>query len=117
MNCRDKMMHDQQTSLIREWNDRLRSTGLGGKIVMTRAVADLPIEAQVRLLHAIRTFDAFTPANDPWGEHDFGQVTVDGKAYFWKIDAYDINLEYGSPDLTDETVTRRVLTITTAHDL
>lgn len=117
MNCHDEKARDKHTQVIRAWNDRLRQTGRDGKMVMTCAVAQLPAETQIRVLAAVRGFEDFTAANDPWGEHDFGQVVIDGEAYFWKIDAYDINLEYGSPDPADETVTRRVLIIMTAGDL
>lgn len=107
----------QRTQKIRELNDRLRVTGTGGKIFLTRAVADLPPATVTRLLKAIGQFADFTRDNDPWGEHDFGQVMVDGTAYFWKIDAYDINMEFGSPDPADSAVTCRIMTVMTGHDL
>jgi hypothetical protein len=44
-------------------------------------------------------------------------VAVHGERYFWKIDAYDVNLEFGSPDPADEAATRRIITIMTASDL
>lgn len=107
----------QRRLKIRQLNDALRVDGEGGRIMLTRAVADLGVDAAMRIFAAVRAFDNFTQANDPWGEHDFGQVEVDGEIYFWKIDAYDINLEFGSPDPADETVTCRVLTIMTTLDL
>lgn len=114
--------HDEATRAlkkrkIQELNDRLRQTGMGGKVVMTRAVSALSAEDLGTLIQKVREFDAFTPRNDPWGEHDFGEVVLEGERYFWKIDAYDVNLEFGSPDPADETVTGRVLTIMTAMDL
>lgn len=102
---------------IRELNDQLRKAGIGGKTMLTRAVAELSPQALRALLLAVRAFDDFTRANDPWAEHDFGSVTVDGQTFFWKIDYYDVNLEFGSPDPADESITRRVLTIMTAGDL
>lgn len=107
----------QRRLRVRKLNDALRIDGAGGRIVLTRAIADLGTDVATRIFAAVRAFDRFTKANDPWGEHDFGQVEVDGETYFWKIDAYDINLEYGSPDPADETATCRVLTIMTAFDL
>lgn len=100
-----------KTRKIRELNDRLRRTGIGGKVVMTRAVAALSPEDLGALIKKVREFDAFTPGNDPWGEHDFGEVVLNGERYFWKIDAYDVNLEFGSPDPADDTITARVMTI------
>lgn len=35
------------------------------------------------------TFDTFTADNDPYGEHDFGNVVVDRETLFWKIDLYE----------------------------
>ena len=48
---------------------------------------------------------------DPYGEHDMGRFTVGGEDYYWKIDYYDRNLEFHSPDPADPSVTIRVLTI------
>ena len=107
----------EQARKIRELNDRLRKTGLGGKTVLSRAVADMDPEAFTELLKRVREFDAFTRGNDPWQEHDFGEVLVNGERYFWKIDAYDLNLELASPAPEDDAVTRRVLTLMTAMDL
>ena len=107
----------QRTRKIQELNDRLRKTGVGGKVVLTRTVARLDAEDIKELLRLAREFDDFNRSNDPWGEHDFGEVVMNGIRYFWKIDAYDLGLEWGSPDPADEAVTRRVLTIMAAEDL
>ncbi|MGD0636108.1 MAG: DUF3768 domain-containing protein [Beijerinckiaceae bacterium] len=53
------------------------------------------------------TFDV---ANDPYEEHDFGAVTVEGTTVFFKIDYYDLDHRYHSPDPADENLTRRVMT-------
>lgn len=117
MDCHDKDVCSQKTAKIRTLNDQLRRTGCGGRVMMTRAVAALPPAELEVLINAMRAFDTFDHRNDPWGEHDFGKVLVGDAAYFWKIDAYDVNLEFGSPDPSDETITRRVLTIMTGDDM
>lgn len=61
-------------------------------------------------------FDAFSPDNDPYGEHDFGAVEIAGQRVFCKIDYYDTALEYGSPDPSDPAVTTRVLTVMLASE-
>jgi Protein of unknown function (DUF3768) len=49
----------------------------------------------------VRGFAKFEPANDPYGEHDFGAVDVAGQKFFWKIDYYDKAMEMGSDDPAD----------------
>lgn len=117
MDCHDEVNCAQKTDRIRELNDRLRTTGQGGRTLLTRAVAALPTETALQLLSAIRSFDAFNPSNDPWNEHDFGKVELECVPYFWKIDAHDLNLEFGSAEPADETVTCRVMTVMTEFDL
>lgn len=117
MDYQDESTCAKRTARIRTLNDQLRVQGLGGRTVATRAMAALPPGALAEILAAVRQFDAFTASNDPYGERDFGSVTVDGDAYFWKIDYYDIDLNFGSPDPADPTVTRRVLTFMAAGDL
>lgn len=102
---------------IAQLNDVLRTTFLTGKVILTpgiRALADADREA---IITAVREFSAFTPDNDPYGEHDFGAVTLPnvGKV-FWKIDYYDDQYECHSPDASNPKVTRRVLTIMLAEE-
>ena len=56
------------------------------------------------------------PTNDPYGDADFGAFEHNGSRIFWKVDAYDRDLRYGSPDPADPRVTRRVLTIMLAGE-
>ena len=65
---------------------------------------------------AARAFDAFVEDNDPRGEHDFGSYEIAGVGLFWKIDYYDEDLRYGSPDPADPLVTRRIITIMLASE-
>src|ERR1700734_3378180 len=99
-----------QVVRIRELNDALRSTFVGGAIVITSGVAALDATIRKELLAAVRSFDAFSPDNDPHGEHDFGAIKIDGESFFFKIDYYDRSMNWHSPDATDPAVTTRVLT-------
>jgi hypothetical protein len=92
-------------------NDAFRTTFTGGRVLVTASVAALPSDVQAMALRRVATFDAFTEANDPHGEHDFGAFDLAGHTFFWKIDAYDTDGCYGSPDPADPTVTLRVLSI------
>lgn len=100
-----------QQERIRRLNDRLRTTFISGRVMLTAGVRSLSDEERATLLQAVRAFDDFTLANDPYGEHDFGRVEVGGCGYFFKIDCYDVDLTYQSPDPADATVTTRVMTI------
>ncbi|MFC7662021.1 DUF3768 domain-containing protein [Methylorubrum suomiense] len=68
------------------------------------------------MLNLMREFSAFTPDNDPHGEHDFGSVEHKGTRYFWKIDYYDLQLAMHSPDAANPAVTVRVLTLMRADE-
>jgi len=78
---------------------------------MTPTVAALYPLPKLLVLNRVREFDQFSPENDPYGEHDFGAVEVQGETYYWKIDYYDLALCFHSPDPANPAVTRRVLTI------
>jgi hypothetical protein len=95
---------------IRVLNDNFRSTFVGGQVVMTRGVADLPLDVKARLILAVQSFSNFTKDNDPHGEHDFGAIELDGDRYFFKIDYYTPELTAGSEDPADPDARRRVLT-------
>ena len=103
--------HAQSVERIRTLNDQLRKQHEGGQVFITDGVGALPIPTVARTLFAIRDFDQFTKKNDPYGEHDFGKVDVDGHEIFFKIEYYGVDFENGSPDPSDDTVTCRVLTI------
>ena len=106
-----------------------RAMGIASVVVSTEGIRALPEADQSRLRELVETFDAFTPDNDPYGERDFGAIYqgVNGVwstlrpvdvavTVFWKIDAYDRALRFGSEDPADPAVTRRVLTIMLASE-
>ena len=64
---------------IRALNDQLRRSLSGGMLVMTAGVIALGAKRQMAILSAIASFDTFSPENDPYGEHDFGTVQIEGK--------------------------------------
>ena len=100
-----------RAEMIAKLNDRLRKDGHGGQLVVTTGVMGLSGYDSRELLRALATYDSFDADNDPHGERDFGDITVFGTDLFWKIDYYDLQLEYGSPDPADPHVTVRVLTV------
>lgn len=101
---------------VRALNDELRRNHRGGRVVITRGVQNLGPDLLMQVDKAVSEFDAFTPDNDPYGEHDFGAVTVGCQVIFFKIDYYDPDLLHMSPDPADPAVTCRVLTIMLADE-
>lgn len=97
-------------------NDALRRSFTGGQVMLTAGVAELDPLDRLAVLDLVRRFDAFTSGCDPYGNHDFGAVEHDGVRYFFKIDAYDRNYAYASPDPADPAVTARVLTVMRADE-
>jgi hypothetical protein len=65
---------------------------------------------------AVKSFSEFNDNNDPWGEHDFGAVDVEGEKVFWKIDYYNPDLTAGSENPANQGLTHRVLTIMLAGE-
>lgn len=82
-----------------------------GEVILTASVGALSDTERFALIDEVRCFEDFTDDNDPYGEHDFGAINFKGERYFWKIDYYDTNLEFHSPNPANKKLTRRVLTI------
>jgi hypothetical protein len=105
-----------KTETIRDLNDTMRKTWVG-TINLTLGIQALPVEEWRTLTTKIREFDNFPERDDPYAEHDFGAIELEGGGTaFWKIDYYGLDMETGSPDPSDPTVTTRVLTIMLASE-
>ena len=100
-----------KTARIRVLNDNFRVTFLGGKVVLTQGVNELPLDVKANVLLMVQRFDNFTRDNDPYGEHDFGCFEFAGDTFYWKIDYYSIDCRSGSEEPSDPEKTTRVLTI------
>jgi hypothetical protein len=98
------------------FNDALRRTFAGGKVMMTAGVAALPEDVLAKVLERVRHFDEFTKDNDPSDERDFGSFEISGTTYFFKVDYYSPDMEGGSEDPADPEKTARVLTIMRADE-
>jgi hypothetical protein len=100
--------HRDRIEKIASLNDAFRASMTGGRVIITAGVAALDEDARIAVLKEVRAFTAFRSDNDPYGEHDFGFLSVDGHEFFWKIDLYedpDVKDDKGDPKGT------RVLTI------
>lgn len=101
---------------IRELNDAFRTTLKGGKCFMTSGVSGMGLPFSTAAQAAVKSFSDFNADNDPYSEHDFGSVQISDERVFWKIDYYDLSMDFGSNDPADPTQTTRVLTIMLAEE-
>ena len=92
-----------ETLKIQQLNDNFRRT-LSGDF-------NLQQEEITKIISMVQVYKTFTQANDPYNEHDFGSISYKGNNVFWKIDYYDTNYCYHSPDPSNKDLTKRVLTI------
>lgn len=99
------------TNRIRALNDAFRTTFVGGRVMMTPGVDELPDCVKAEVITRVRTFNGFSADNDPHSEHDFGSFDVVGRRFFWKLDYYDREMKHGSENPADPNQTERVLTI------
>lgn len=107
--------HDQ-SKIISELNDKFRRSFVGGRVVTTAGVSALPDTTRAEVIQAVQTFDAFSADNDPHAEHDFGSFERAGQKFFWKIDYYDLSLQFASDNPADPAITVRVLTVMLAYE-
>lgn len=123
---KDKSLDDPETNsgvqaaLIAEQNDIFRKAVCGHEIaeripprrlVLTQAVdAQGPAFTMVALKR-IALFSEFNVDYDPHGWHEFGEVEVNGRRIWFKVDLYDIAYNMGSETPHDVEKTRRVLTV------
>lgn len=101
---------------IAHLNDAFRITFLRGTVCITAAVSEIGPDFVKEALQAVRDFNAFEPADDPYGEHDFGALEIGGRRLFWKIDYFDPSMLHHAPDPADRDATRRVLTVMFAEE-
>lgn len=76
------------------------------------------IDKFYRLLDTAMTYKGFDDDNDPWNEHDMAFFEFEGEKYFFKIDYYDENFEFGAEDedkMKDDKC-KRVLTLALAEE-
>lgn len=97
-------------------NDNFRKSFSGGRVMLTAGINALPADDVAQILSRVRSFNDFSPDNDPYGEHDFGSFDYKGNTIFCKIDYYDKNLRFCSDDPADVSKTIRVMTVMLADE-
>ncbi|GLQ28998.1 hypothetical protein GCM10007927_38010 [Sulfitobacter pacificus] len=78
---------------------------------MTRGVAALGLDVQLELTRRVAAFDTFIADSDPHGWHEMGVIELEDTTVWFKLDLYDVDYQYGSPEPSDLAQTRRVLTL------
>ena len=106
-------MNKIKSKTIAAQNDTFRKTFCGGKVLLTCGISALSLMQQAEIINKVKNFNNFTRDNDG---HDFGCFDYHGRQIFWKIDLYDVNYEFYSPQPDDETQTNRALTIMFAEE-
>jgi hypothetical protein len=101
---------------IRALNDQLRTTLSGGQVMLTTGILALTEVQKSAVMRAVVQFSDFSIINDVYGEHDFGSIEIGEVKVMWKIDYYDLKMQYASPDPSDPDVTRRVMTVMLAEE-
>ena len=71
-----------RTNRVRALNDDFRRNFAGGHVMLSRGIAILPEECRRAAEATVQSFEAFSVADDPDGEHDFGAlISLDGDAF------------------------------------
>ena len=104
------------TEKIRQLNDILRKTFIGGQVMLTTGIRAKSSEDQAEILHKVRSFNEFTKANDPYAEHDYGRFSHNGEDIMFKIDYYNKTYDRMSDDPSNPEITNRVMTIMTGSE-
>ncbi len=97
-------------------NDQLRTEHHGGRILITAGVMNEGPAFVLAALGAAKRFTDFNEDNDPYGEHDFGAVSIGDQRVFWKIDYYDQSLTSAAVDPAEEDGCVRVMTLMLAEE-
>lgn len=109
-------MDNNKTEEIARLNDDFRHHFSKGALVLTRGIRYNTKEDIAEIIARVRNYDIFTKNNDSYGEHDFGAFEYKKKKIFWKIDYYDQEFLYLSPDVSSPRLTNRVLTVMYADE-
>ena len=105
-----------KTEMIRKLNDAFRTSFIGGKVMLTLGIRAKSDIEQTEILERVINFNDFNKNNDIYGEHDYLSFDYKGEKIIAKIDYYDKNMKYHSPDPSDSSKTARVMTILTASE-
>ena len=80
-------------------------------------IFDNDMDTFKEIIRKIKSYNAWNPANDPNGDHDFGKIQVDGNEYYFIVRLYDASWVYPyDPETMDADGIYRTLTIIDARE-
>ena len=103
-------------SEIAKLNDAFRANPSLGTLILTEGIRSNTHDDITTIINKVRNFNDFDENNNPYGERDFGAFDFKDKKIFWKIDYYDKEFLYLSPDVSKPRLTNRVMTIMYADE-
>lgn len=109
-------MISNKAEAIARLNDAFRKELSKGIPMLSHGIQMNTMENIKKIISIVRNFNDFNEDNNPYGERDFGAFDFKGRKIFWKIDYYDTELTFHSPDAADPSLTTRVLTIMYAEE-
>ena len=107
---------DLTTDRIRALNDELRRNLPNGHAVMTTGSPRSAPKPSPGSSKPSRCTTIFVTPTTRMKNTTLGSFEADGAAIFFKIDYFDKDLRYHSPDPSDPSVTERVITIMLAEE-
>lgn len=107
-----KLTKEQVAKALAAGNDKLRKTLFQDRKNMVVVTGGVSMRGNLdKIREALRLYEP-TEGDNPYGENDFGAVMVEGVKYYFKIDYYDENHEYGVDPYEDgPDAVYRVMTI------
>ena len=101
----------ERIAKIRDLNDQLRQTFSGGTVLLSRGIRSKSPKELYDILEGVKNFNDFNQSNNVYAENDFGSFKCHGDTIFFKIDYYNNDDTYLSPDPSNPAHTHRVMTI------
>lgn len=94
---RENKVMDEKAAIISSENDKIRAYLPGElprphQVVLSERVAEISPDEIIKILLAVKNYHAFNTYNDPYGEHDYGEIELGDIKYCWKFDYYDKDL-------------------------
>ena len=95
-------------SEIAKLNDEFRANPSLGTLILTEGIRSNTHDDIATIINKVRNFNDFDENNNPYGEKDFGAFDFKGKKIFWKIDYYDKEFLFLSPDACKPRLTSKL---------